>query len=277
MNILITGASGFIGSHLTNRLKSHNIFITSRKNENEITGNIVAESFQDIDFSQLPKLDILFHQAAITDTLVHTKNVMQVNCYDALELFNKALDKGCKKIVYASSCAVYGDVTPPFKEAGPYNPLNIYAESKLELDRMVNSDKIIGLRYSNVYGRGEYHKKHYASMVSKLIKQVKLKETPKLFKWGEQKRDFVYIEDVVEMNIKAAESGLCGVFNAGSGVARSFNEIIDILGVKAEYIDNPYKGYQTFTECDMAKTKQFYTPQWSLEKGIADIYKYDEF
>ncbi len=113
-----------------------------------------------------------------------------------------------------------------------------------------------------------------------MILQLGLKllkgDTPKLFKWGEQKRDFVYIEDVVQANIKALEAKKSGVYNVGSGTARQFNELFGALtttlGIEkqVEYIDNPYKFYQNHTEADISLTREFlgYEPRFSLEEGI---------
>lgn len=289
--ILISGATGFIGSNLLNYFAkngNYKVFYTGTDNENKVDGIKVGGNFQNIEFNNdLQDLDVLFHQAAITDTLVKDRSkVMGNNGYSSIDLFKKAINAKCKKIVYASSCAVYGNSEPPFRESGPVKPLNVYAESKLLLDRLIfnNLDlsytKIIGLRYSNVYGIGESHKSHYKSMISKIINSFIHNEEIVLFKWGEQKRDFIYIKDIVDLNVRAASYNENCIFNGGSGIASSFNEIYNIIKENyntkptVRYIDNPYEAvYQNLTMCDMslAKEKLEFTPKWSLKEGILDL------
>lgn len=287
MKILLTGATGFIGSNLAKKLAAdgHDLLYTSGSGkENIVQGNLVCRDFCKIDFTNLPNIDVLFHQAAITDTLVRDKKeMMRVNCHESINLFEKSIKAGCKNIVYASSCAVYGNVTTPFKEDGPKEPLNEYAESKLELDKIAQSiDKaiVIGLRYSNVYGPGEEHKKHYASMVYKLAKQVHEKQNPILYEWGEQKRDIVYVEDVVRLNLAAMKAKKNGVYNGGSGKATSYNEIIELLqefiGVKKpiNYIKNPVEAnFQNLTWCDMSRSKEDlgHEVKYDAKNGIKDF------
>lgn len=285
MKILVTGASGMIGNNIAKHLlnNGHQVYHTSHPNENPVGGISLGSNFVNLDWKSLGKIDAIMHQAAITDTLVTDKKLMmQVNFRDAMTLFEKALDHGCKIIVYASSCAVYGDVPVPFVENGPKNPLNVYAESKLKLDEaaMKLTDDgvcVVGLRYSNVFGPGEKHKKHSASMVYQLAQQMTA-STPKLFEFGEQKRDFVYVEDVVNANMAVLKWRQSGIFNCGSGKARSFNDIIKALNairgtdIKPDYIKNPYQeAYQNLTECDMSMIKKRirHVPSHSLESGIA--------
>ncbi len=138
--------------------------------------------------------------------------------------------------------------------------------------------RVVGLRYCNVYGPGEAHKGKRASMIFQLARQMREKD-PRLFKFGEQKRDYIYVKDVVTANLKAAEAGESGVVNCGSGAATTFNALVEILNRnlgterRPEYIDNPYEAaYQNHTECDMAQAKRLigFVPEYDIEKGIAD-------
>jgi ADP-L-glycero-D-manno-heptose 6-epimerase len=141
---------------------------------------------------------------------------------------------------------------------------------------------IVGLRYFNVYGPREAHKGVPASMIFHLSKQMKAGQRPRIFKHGEQKRDFVYVKDVVEGSIRALEATQSGIYNLGYGQARSFNELIDVLnrslGTKfeADYIENPHVHYQNFTQAELtnARTALGYEPQYSLERGVADYMKW---
>ena len=138
--------------------------------------------------------------------------------------------------------------------------------------------KIVGLRYFNVYGPRETHKKAAASMIYQLYLQMKAGKRPRVFKHGEQKRDFVYVKDVVRMTISALNAPKSGVYNCGSGVSFSFNEVIaalnDNLGthLETEYFENPYSFYQPHTEADMtlARNDLKYEPEFPPAKGIAD-------
>ena len=140
---------------------------------------------------------------------------------------------------------------------------------------------IVGLRYCNVYGPGESHKGKRSSMIYQLAQQIS-KGNPRIFKMGEQKRDFIYVKDVVEANILASKAKESCIVNCGLGKATTFNRIIEILNKalgtnrKTEYIDNPYADqYQNFTECDMnlAKQKIGFAPEYGIEKGIKDYYE----
>jgi ADP-L-glycero-D-manno-heptose 6-epimerase len=119
-------------------------------------------------------------------------------------------------------------------------------------------------------------------MVYHLAKQMKAGQRPRIFKHGQQKRDFVYVKDAVEGSIRALEAKESGIYNLGSGRARSFNELVDVLnkclGTKfhPDYIDNPHAHYQNFTEADLTRAREAlgYDPQFPLERGVADYIKW---
>lgn len=270
-NFLVTGGSGFVGSNVVNRLLGlgHWVYYTGRQaGENKVGANYLGVDFHKVDFSTLPAIETVFHEAAITDTLEHDRRKMfRVNVEQPLVLFEKARAAGCKGVVYASSCAVYGSVEPPFVERGPFCPLNVYAESKLTLDYLAaclasKEFYVTGLRYSNVYGPGEGHKGHSSSMIYQLIQKVKAGERPRLFEWGQQARDFVHVDDVVDLNVAAAQAGVGGTFNGGCGEAWSFNDIFKIVqkelesDLEIEYVPNTISDYyQDLTMCDMSKSQ----------------------
>lgn len=289
MRIFVTGGTGFVGSNLVAELfkQGHEITITGSDAEQNV-GKYIKKYLQPgllgIDWSATGQIDVLYHQAAINDTILNDREEMlRANLSASMELFEHAVENGCKKIVYASSTAVYGNAPAPFKEDGPITPLNVYGESKKMLDEFATDFAtrnpeitIVGLRYCNVYGPGEQHKNKRASMIYQLAQQMK-KENPKLFKHGEQKRDWIYIDDVVRANLLASEARESCIVNCGSGSATSFNEIVEILnevmGVKrtVEYIDNPFvEKYQDFTYCDMSKAaeKIGFKPEYDIRKGI---------
>jgi len=134
-----------------------------------------------------------------------------------------------------------------------------------------------------VYGPGETHKNEKtgnktASMMLQLYEQIKAGKQPRLFKYGEQKRDFVYIRDVIGANLAALDAPRSGLCNVGSGLARSFNDIVNILAqaletkLKIEYFDNPFSFYQNHTEAELSQSLELlnWQPEWTLEKGMRD-------
>jgi ADP-L-glycero-D-manno-heptose 6-epimerase len=135
---------------------------------------------------------------------------------------------------------------------------------------------IVGLRYSNVYGPGEDHKGKLASMIHQLARQMRSGKRPRIFRAGQQKRDFVYIEDVIQANLKALRAKASGSFNAGAGASWSFNEVVAhlnrVLGTKLppEYFDNPYSFTQDWTETDLTEARRVlnYEPEYELARGI---------
>ncbi|MGZ8900309.1 MAG: NAD-dependent epimerase/dehydratase family protein, partial [Limisphaerales bacterium] len=230
--------------------------------------------------------DAIFHEASITDTTVHDQ---MLQTHDNVEGFRRLLEfakPNHTRVVYASSAATYGIGSPgAMKEDQPAAPANVYAFSKVQLDNLAgqyarahNSWKIVGVRYFNVYGPHEIHKKAAASMIYQLYLQMKAGKRPRVFKHGDQRRDFVYVKDVVRMTISAAQAAKSGIYNCGSGVAFSFNEIIETLNhslgtkLEPEYFENPYSFYQPHTEADLtaAKNDLKYEPEFPPAKGIAD-------
>jgi ADP-L-glycero-D-manno-heptose 6-epimerase len=279
---LITGASGFIGSNLVNNLldMGHEVTCIGRIDEQPV--RCLSYTFHDINWKSIGQIDGIFHQAAITNTLHPNKTDFNLINFEYTKSLFEAAKHNVKSIVYASSCGVYGDVPTPFREDGPTKPLNLYSQSKLDLDQwamkwsLANRVKVVGLRYSNVYGAGESHKGKSASMIYQLAKSISRGIRPRLFEHGEQKRDFVYIEDVMTAN-RLALSAPSGVYNVGSGSATSFNDIVNHLNatlstdVKPEYFPNPHQSvYQNSTLCDLSLSKDrlCYFPLYDIASGI---------
>ena len=302
LNLLVTGGAGFIGSNLVLGLQEK--FSDARltviddfrsgdfRNLRGYRGDFVAADLASLDWGEQfgeEKFDAIFHLASITDTTVHDQ-FPQV--HDNVESFRRLLHfarPARTRVVYASSAATYGAANGASLETDAAAPANVYAFSKVIMDnlaRRASADdpqwKIIGLRYFNVYGPREAHKGGPASMVLHLSRQMKMGKRPRVFKHGEQNRDFVYVKDIVQGTLRALEAKESGIYNLGSGQARSFNELIAILNeslgtnFEPEYFDNPHAHYQNHTEADLTQVRESlgYEPEFSLEAGVADYMKW---
>jgi ADP-L-glycero-D-manno-heptose 6-epimerase len=304
-NLVVTGGAGFVGSNLALALQEK--FPQARltviddfrsgdfKNLGGYRGDFVAQNLATLDWENqfgdpaAAGLDAIFHLASITDTTNHDQ-FEQV--HDNVESFRRILNfaRPTKtRIVYASSAATYGPATEASAESSAAAPANVYAFSKVIMDNIARRAAaespdwvIVGLRYFNVYGPREAHKGVPASMAYHLSRQMKAGQRPRIFKHGEQKRDFVYVKDVVEGTIRALDAKVSGIYNLGSGQARSFNELIDVLNkclgtnYPPEYIDNPHAHYQNFTQADLKNARRAlgYEPRFPLEEGVRDYMRW---
>lgn len=292
MRILVTGGAGFIGSNIAKGLArdGHDVTVADSfrhahwTNLVNFPGDVVTlgDALDLESIRGLGPFDVISHQASITDTTVADQHDMMRN---NVEQFRRLLDWATEtgaRVVWASSCSIYGQGPVPMKEDQAPNPLNVYAYSKLAMERMAEryaprlAHPIVGLRYSNVYGPGEDHKGKFASMIHQLAKQMRAGNRPRIFEHGEQKRDFVYIDDVLQINRKAMTAGESGAFNAGAGDSWSFNEVVTelnrVLGtaLEPEYIKNPYSFTQDWTQTDLTRSRATlgYEPEFDLKKGI---------
>lgn len=300
MRIIITGGAGFIGSNLALALQEkHEVLIIDKMRSDKRLDNGNLESFghfknllefkgelfvgdiceaKSFDVMREFKPDIIFHQAAISDTTAYNQTqVLSVNL-NSFKDFIKLAIKCDSKLIYASSASVYGDMPSPQK-VGYEEPKNPYAFSKLMMDKLAqkyfNELHIVGLRYFNIYGKNEFFKGKTASMILQFGLQILSGKNPRLFEGSERiYRDFTYIKDVVNANLKALETK-SGIYNVGSGKARTFKDIVDILqkeldtNLDYEWIKNPYKkAYQFHTQAHL--DENFYKGEFELEAGIKD-------
>jgi len=300
-NLIVTGGAGFIGSNLTLALqeKFPNARLTviddfrsgNFKNLTGYRGDFVAQNLATLDWREqfgepaAAAFDTVFHLASITDTTLHDQFVQVHDNVESLRRLLNFARPTRTRVIYASSASTYGAVTQASVESNDAAPANVYSFSKVVMDNIAmreareNPDwTIIGLRYFNVYGPREAHKGVPASMVYHLAQQMKAGQRPRIFKHGEQKRDFVYVKDAVEGSIRAFDAQPSGIYNIGTGQAHSFNELVDVLNkclvtnFRPDYIDNPHAHYQNFTQADLtnARSALGYEPQFSLEEGVRD-------
>ncbi len=302
--IVVTGGAGFIGSNLVESLNGDGVFdvmVVDRLGDNfrNLRDLIFADFMQPGEFIRaierdaLPaKIDAIFHQGACADTTCDDGAYMMENNFT----FSKTVlhFARARKIpfVYASSAAVYGASRNFAPSRENERPLNLYALSKLAFDNHVRAldprieSTVAGLRYFNVYGPREAHKQKMASMPYQLYRQLKQTGRAQLFTGtdgfadGDQRRDFVFVRDVVRVNrALAGGAPLSGVFNVGTGRARAFNDVANILirqtGAGAiDYVPFPRTlagRYQSFTEADLSGLRDagYDAAFTSLEDGIA--------
>jgi len=314
--IVITGGAGFIGSCLVSKFNSigfKDIIIVDSLGSSDKWKNLRGKSFhsyfQKNDFMDnfLPisgwvdslNIDTIVHLGACSDTTESDVDYLMDNNYT----YSRNLCDYCHsndiRFIYASSAATYGDGSNGYDDNLFDNlmPLNPYGFSKSAFDLYVNNNNFhnihsVGLKFFNVFGPNEYHKKNMVSMVYKAFKQIKETGKVKLFKsnnkdyaHGQQMRDFIYVKDCVEIIFKLVfMPNVTGIFNIGTGKARSWNDLTNAVFSAfnkhpfIEYIDMPdslSQQYQYFTEAKMDKFYSIFndfefTP---LENAVADYLK----
>ena len=311
--IIITGAAGFIGSALVAYLNEQRYFdlvlvddFSKSKKDGNLKGKQFTQKVERTEF--LPWLEknqrmvqFVFHLGARTDTAeTNTKIFDEFNLEYSKNVWNACVKFGLP-LVFASSAATYGNgdfgYNDDHKIVEKLKPLNPYGDSKNEFDKWALKQKKnpyfwAGLKFFNVYGPNEYHKDRMASVIFHSFNQIKENGKVKLFRShkpefedGGQKRDFIYVKDIVKVCFFLMHHRKnSGLYNLGTGTARMFYDLVtatfDSLGKKAEieYIDIPKdirESYQYFTEAEMDKLKSigYEDKFYSLEDGVADYVK----
>jgi ADP-L-glycero-D-manno-heptose 6-epimerase len=304
MKVVVTGAAGMIGANLLRGLNAIGIDdimavddLTDGLKYANLSGASISDYFDRRDFYQrfergdFGRIDVVFHEGACSDTMEHDGRLMlDLNYRSSKTLLDACLAQGTR-LLYASSAAVYGGATAFREEAAFERPLNVYGYSKLLFDNVVRrvlpspGVQVAGFRYFNVYGPHEQHKGRMASVAFHHFEQVRANGHVKLFGAyggygpGEQARDFVYVDDVVAVNLWfLANPAACGIFNLGSGRAQPFNDVaVAVVNASraergepalalgpmvdtglVEYIDFPQAlvgKYQCFTQADLGQLR----------------------
>lgn len=310
--ILVTGGAGFIGSNLQAALWAQDVesVVVDRLRDGSKWRNLAAHpparivAPEDLDhfLASHPPIELVFHFGAISDTMARDGDlVWQSNVAASQSLWEWCAGRGVR-FIYASSAATYGDGGHGFDDswglAGlrALRPLNLYGWSKHAFDLWVarriaagekHPPQWAGLKFFNVYGPNEYHKGRMVSVVKVKHDEVRLGQAPRLFRSdrsqladGEQKRDFIWVGDIVDVLLwLRATPGISGVFNLGTGQARSYRDlahaVCDATGVTRDisYIDMPTElagQYQSFTEARVERLRAagFGQPFTKLEEGV---------
>jgi ADP-L-glycero-D-manno-heptose 6-epimerase len=309
--ILVTGAAGFIGSRLAQMLHQMGLLVMPMDhldktgNKPHIPGWIQSECQSPTQLESLAedpqtKIEGIFHLGACSDTTETDWNyLLENNVNFSKRLWELAIQNECP-FIYASSAATYGDGGKGYSDQedqmSELKPLNLYGQSKLDFDLWaLDQEKSgtapkawSGFKFFNVYGFGEHHKGHMASMVHKAFYQIKEKGEVKLFKShredikdGHQSRDFISVEDVCDVLLYAFQKPISrGIYNLGTGRARSFLDLVEAVFKEMDrepqiiWVEKPpeiRKQYQYFTQAEMGKLRKegYSKPFTRLEEGVA--------
>jgi nucleoside-diphosphate-sugar epimerase len=299
--VLLTGGAGFIGSHLAERLLADgcrvvvldNLYTGKLKNIKRclddpnfhfIKGDIRDKKVVDM---ATVGVDIVIHQAAITSVPLSIRNpklTHDVNVAATVNLLKLCKQKGVRRFIFASSAAVYGAAKKvPISESAPTKPLSPYGESKLRVEKYCQKFwserglETVCLRYFNVFGPRQ-PPGQYAGVISRFFDRLKDKLPPIIYGDGEQTRDFVYVDDVVEATVSALGCGEAAgkILNIGTGKATSINQLSRIFmklmrcsDIEPKYAA-PRVGDVRHSQADITKAKEVlgYKPRVSLERGL---------
>lgn len=306
--IIVTGGAGMIGSalvHHLNRCGHEHLLLVDDLGSDEKWKNLREKRFDDLIsskelFSWLEKknepITAIFHLGACSATTESNCSYLLENNYRyTVNLASYAIHNKLR-FVYASSAATYGDGLRGFdddeSQLEKLCPLNMYGYSKhlvdLWLHRRGLFNRVVGLKYFNVFGPNEYHKGSMASAVVKMVSDAKAKGVISLFKSdspqladGEQVRDFIYVKDAAMMTASFLENDKMGLFNVGSGIAQSWNQLARAVvlalasDIKIQYVEMPeiLRGkYQNYTKATMEKWKaaKLPAPTYTLEVAVED-------
>jgi len=299
MNVIVTGGCGFIGSNLVERLleEGHRVTVF----DNLSTGNLKNIEGLDVKFFNEPyekipflvrDIDVIFHLGIPSSSPMYKREPHLVGkaINEAIIILEYARKNKCK-IVYASTSSLYNGNPTPYREDMPIYVTDYYTECRYAIERLAKlynslfNVKSVGLRLFSVYGPKEKYKGGYANIVSQFLWLMERDEPPIIFGDGSQTRDFIYVKDVVEAFMLAAEKEFnYEIFNVGTGVAYSFNEVVDLINrllgknIKPIYKPNPIKNYVYHTLADTTKAEKIlgFKAKVSLEEGIKNLISMSE-
>jgi nucleoside-diphosphate-sugar epimerase len=302
MKYVVTGGAGFIGSHISEALAAgdHEVIIIDDLSSGRIgnirhlldSNNVTFHrgSITDLPFLRrhIRGIDGIFHQAAFVSvprSIADPIRNHEINITGTLNVLTTARDGGVQKVILASSAAVYGNLPGlPKHEEMPVDPRSPYALAKLtgeyygRLFSRLYGVQTIALRYFNVYGPRQDPRSDYAAVIPKFIHRLMNGEPPVIYGDGEQTRDFVFVSDVVQANIRAMQSDARGVFNVASGHGTSVNElaekIVALTGHRMSAVhEKGREGEVKHSVADIRKAKESFgfLPLYGFEQGLLEM------
>ena len=269
--LLVTGSSGFIGSHVTEEALKNGYYVKGldlKENENAAIEFVKGDIRDKTAVSKAMKgVDFVIHLAAVTSVVEFEKD--PVECFDInvsgfLNVLNAAHKNGAKKVLYASSAAVYtgehfSESLPvdPSKQHNPYSKSKLMNEMHADYFHHSKGFHTIGMRFFNVFGEGENEKGQYASIATQFLKNKEKGEPLMVYGDGSQARDFIHVRDVAKITLMLLDKGKPGVYNVGTGNAFSYGHIAEIIDKEhMVHVENPFKAYQYLTKADTSKLMQ---------------------
>jgi dTDP-glucose 4,6-dehydratase len=303
--ILVTGGAGFIGSNITEELLKQGFRVVVLDDLSTGRMENIEHLLQNPAFAfyrgsildggllrtilRTHEVSLISHQAAVpsvTRSIQDPAGTTQVNIIGTINLFNLAAEYGCRRVVFASSCAIYGDTEQlPIQESVPLNAKSPYAASKAANETLAGvfsglyGTEIVALRYFNVYGRRQDPLSDYAAVIPRFISQALNNEPITIEGDGLQTRDFIYVDDVVQANIKALTNGAVKgtIFNIARGEQTSIREladmIIEVTGSRSSFNHVPSRqGDVRNSHADIGHARQClgYEPQYSVRRGLQE-------
>ena len=295
--MLVTGGGGFIGSNVANTLAEDNEVHVLDDGYLGTADNLAASVTyheRSVSETDLPTdVDVVFHLAALSSYAMHEDDPqrgVRVNVEGFVNVVEQARQDGCEQVVYASTSSIYGDRAEPSPEAMDVSVNTGYEASKMSREAYAEyfsnhyDMSLAGLRYFSVYqgyGGAEQHKGEYANVIAQFAEAIADGRSPELYGDGEQTRDFTHISDIVRGTILAAEHGLDGIYNLGTGEAYSFNTIVELLNeqlgtaVEPAYVENPIPEavYVHDTCADIEKFREAtgWEPEVDIHEGIRRV------
>lgn len=299
---LVTGAAGFVGSHLVEELLGRGYRVMGI--DNLTTGSIdnLSAAVRDDQFTFIEgdirdegtvtdataDVDFVFHYAAYTSvpgSFSRPPHVSAVNCTGTATVLNAAVASEVESVVLASSAAVYGSETPvPIKESTATQPESPYASSKLYAEQLgaqiaaETAIDVVSLRLFNVYGPRQDPAGEYSAVIPTFIGRMVNDNRPIIYGDGEQTRDFVFVKDVITASLAAATSSVSGIFNVGSGERVSIRELVSLLNELLEtsydpVFKPPRSGDIRHSCADISKARDQlqFTPKTRLSDGLSAV------
>ncbi len=301
--ILVTGGAGFIGSNIALSLwrQGHEVSVLddmslgrpenlaeSKGEIRIISGDASDASIAD---SAVNGVEQIYHLASASSAPMYEPDPRRANeatLTSFLNVLDAARRNSITGIVYASSSSIYGASHPPHSEDMPVRPVSFYTACKLAKEHYAEvysrafGMRIAAMRFFSVYGPHETHKGRFANVITQFLWLMKEGKAPTIYGDGTQTRDYVFVDDVVRCCTLAMERKADGVFNVGTGEARSFNDVVDELNsalgtsIRQKYVPNPIKNYVAHTLADTRKSEKElgFRARFSFMNGIRELVKY---